>query len=219
MTQVSSATSAGATGTTNASQTLSSNYELFLTLLTTQVKNQDPLDPLDSAEYTNQLVQYSSVEQSIQTNKYLENLVASFKSGQASSYVNYIGSEITAAGGTTALSDGSASWKYNLKQDASGTVEIKDSAGNVVFDKVVNLSAGSHTYTWDGKNNAGGTAPDGSYTIAFSLKDADGNSEGVSVEIKGVVDGLDLNSDTPFLKIGDVSVPVSAVKTVKAVSS
>jgi len=219
MTQVTGATSAASSGTTSASQSLSSNYELFLSLLTTQIQNQDPLDPLDSAEYTNQLVQYSSVEQSIQSNQHLAKMVEAMQAGQASSYVNYIGSEITASGGTATLSNGKASWSFDAAKDATGSIDIKDSAGNTVYSKEVSVSAGSNSFDWDGRNNSGGTAPDGTYTISFNLKDGSGSKVNPSAEIKGVVDGLDLSTDNPVLKIGDLTVPVSAVRTVKAVSS
>lgn len=199
-------------------QSLVGNYELFLTLLTTQVQNQDPLDPLDSAEYTNQLVQYSAVEQSIQTNDYLAQIMATMESSQASGYVSYLGTEVTAAGGTTMLSNGSANWAYSVTEEASGTFEIRDANGTPVYSGDVTLSPGGGNFTWDGETDAGGQARNGAYSIVFDVTDAAGNAEPVSIETTGVVDGLDLSTGTPFLRIGDVSVPVSAVRSVNAPS-
>ena len=215
-----STVSAGATSPTSnsrssvASNALSGNYELFLTLLTTQIQNQDPLDPLDSAEYTNQLVQYSSVEQSIQTNQYLETLVSAMESSRASSYVSYLGAKVTASGNTTMLDEGAASWNYSLKDDAEGTVEIRNASGALIFSDDLSLSKGSNTYHWNGINNSGTTSDDGAYTITFKMKDSQGQKVPVSTEFSGVVDEVDLSSGDAILKIGSLRVPVSSVLTV-----
>ncbi|MEP4034620.1 flagellar hook capping FlgD N-terminal domain-containing protein [Roseibium polysiphoniae] len=215
MTEVGNTTSTSSTSSSATSSTgLTGNYELFLSLLTTQIQNQDPLDPLDSAEYTNQLVQYSSVEQSIQTNANLEEMLATLKSNEASSYVSYLGSEVTAAGGTTMLSDGEASWSYSINEAASGTIEVRNASGAVVYSEEVSLDGGAGKFEWDGVGDSGSTSPEGAYTIGFNLKDSSGNAEAASVEISGVVDGVDMSTGSTFLKIGDVSVPVSAVKEV-----
>ncbi|MBS8260585.1 flagellar hook assembly protein FlgD [Roseibium polysiphoniae] len=215
MTEVGNTTSTSSTSSSATSSTgLTGNYELFLSLLTTQIQNQDPLDPLDSAEYTNQLVQYSSVEQSIQTNANLEEMLATLKSNEASSYVSYLGSEVTAAGGTTMLSDGEASWSYSINEAASGTIEVRNASGAVVYSEEVSLDGGAGKFEWDGVGDSGSASPEGAYTIGFNLKDSSGNAEAASVEISGVVDGVDMSTGSTFLKIGDVSVPVSAVKEV-----
>jgi flagellar basal-body rod modification protein FlgD len=217
MTEV-AATSSNSTSSASsaASQTLLGSYDLFLTLLTTQIQNQDPLDPLDSAEYTNQLVQYSSVEQSIQTNAHLEQMVAQMTANQATGYVSYLGTQVTANGDTTMLADGSANWSYSLDEDASGTVEIRNANGAVVFSDTVELSGGNGTYQWDGMGDSNTTLPDGAYTIAFDVKDSAGNAEPVETEFTGTVDEVDLSSDTPYLTIGTIRIPVSSVLSVSS---
>ncbi|EEE47696.2 flagellar hook assembly protein FlgD [Roseibium alexandrii] len=196
---------------------LSANYELFLSMLTTQIQNQDPLDPLDSAEYTNQLVQYSNVEQSIQTNKNLEEMISLLSSNQSSAYVNYIGTEVTAAGGTAMFDNGQASWKYDVLEDATGTVEILNDAGQTVYSGEIQLKAGGGTYTWDGTTDLGGTASKGAYTIQLDVKDSAGTAEPASIEVSGVVDEVNFGGAVPFLRIGEISVPVSAVKSVRSI--
>lgn len=218
MSTVSATSSSSSSNSTAASNALSGNYELFLTLLTTQIQNQDPLDPLDSAEYTNQLVQYSSVEQSIQTNKYLETLVSAMESSRASSYVSYLGAKVTASGNTTMLEDGVASWAYSIKDDAEGTVEIRNASGALIFSDEISLSNGSNTYHWNGVTNSGTTADDGAYSITFKMKDKQGQNEPVSTEFSGVVDEVDLSSGEAILKIGSLRVPVSSVLTVSRAS-
>lgn len=215
MTTVNSTSGSSSTSASAASSNaLMGNYELFLSILTTQVTNQDPLDPMDSSEYTQQLVQYSSVEQSIQTNKYLEEVVATLASTQASSYVNYLGTTVSASGGTAMLTDGNASWNYSLQEDASGTVEIKNASGAVVYSGDVELSAGEGTFEWDGVGDSNAASPDGAYSISFKVYDASDNREAVTTEVSGVVDEVDLSGGMPYLTIGGVKIPVSSVQSV-----
>ncbi len=217
MTTVDSATAANGTSKSSAaSNALMGNYDLFLSILTTQVQNQDPLNPMDSSEYTTQLVQYSSVEQSIQTNKYLEQLVAAMETNQASSYVSYLGSTVTAVGTTTMLADGKAAWSYSIPEDASGTVEIRNSGGALVYSGEVSLDKGTGTYEWDGVGDSGTNSPDGAYTISFDLQTSSDNAVLLKTEISGVVDEVDLSTPTPYLKIGDNRIPVSAVQSVSS---
>ncbi|MET1412006.1 flagellar hook capping FlgD N-terminal domain-containing protein [Roseibium sp. HPY-6] len=217
MNTVSSSTSATAQSSSSASQSgLIANYELFLSILTTQIQNQDPLDPMDSAEYTNQLVQYSNVEQSIQQNQNLEQIIASLNSNMSMSYVGYIGNEVTADASTTTLSGSQASWNYELSDSATGTYEIRNSSGALVYTGEANLKAGSGTITWNGQLTAGGEAPDGLYTISFDVKDASSSRETVRTETKGLVDSVDLSGSEVILNVGGQKFPVSSVTSVSA---
>ncbi len=215
MTTVSSSTTAAAQGASTASQTgLMANYELFLSILTTQIQNQDPLDPMDSAEYTTQLVQYSNVEQSIQQNRNLEEILASLNSNMSMSYVSYIGNEVTADASTTTLSGGQASWNYEIAEDATGTYEIRNSAGLLVYTGEADLKQGSGTATWNGQLSAGGEAPDGLYSISFDVQDANSNRENVTTETRGIVDSVDLSGSEAILNVDGQKIPVSSVTSV-----
>ncbi|POF29851.1 flagellar hook assembly protein FlgD [Roseibium marinum] len=215
MTTVNSASSAVAqTQSASSQQGLMASYDLFLSILTTQIQNQDPLDPMDSAEYTSQLVQYSNVEQGIQQNKNLESIIATLQSNQSMSYVSYIGNEVSADASTTLLSGSEASWKYDIKEDATGTFAIRDAAGTVVYSGEIELDAGSGTFQWDGQTNSGTDAPDGVYSIAFDMKDASSRAEKVTTAIKGIVESVDWSSGDAILKIDGHSIPVSSVTSV-----
>ncbi|WP_106754311.1 flagellar hook assembly protein FlgD [Pannonibacter carbonis] len=219
MTTVSSAGTAGASGNSATEQSrkaLFGSYDLFLTLLTTQIKNQNPLEPMDPAQYTQQLVQYSTVEQGIKTNEQLASLLSVIQSGQASSYVSYLGSYVSASGDTTMMADGQATWNYSVPNDAKGTVEVRNSGGALVYRGDVSLNKGSGTYTWDGKMSEGGTAGPGAYTVKFSVFDSGSNQQTVTTEVKGKVDKVDISSGTAYLKIGDVRIPVASVKSVSS---
>lgn len=221
MTTVSSSTasSTAASASATSKETLLGSYDLFLTLLTTQIQNQDPLEPLDASQYTQQLVQYSSVEQAIQTNQYLESLMTMMQASQASSYVSYLGSHVTASGASAMLADGEATWKASVTEAASGTVEIRNSAGATIYQGEVDFTKGSNTFTWDGKSTNGVASPDGAYSISFNLSNAAGNKVTPATQISGTVDRVDMSTGTPYLEIGGVSIPVSSVSSVAKAAS
>src|SRR6478752_2194235 len=101
------------TKTTNDAATMAKNFDQFLTLLTTQLKNQNPLEPLDTNQFTQQLVQFASVEQQIKSNTTLASLLQATKASTATNALGFVGTEIRADGATTKLSNGKAQWNLN----------------------------------------------------------------------------------------------------------
>jgi flagellar basal-body rod modification protein FlgD len=199
-----------------AQQSIAGDFDAFLSLLTTQLQNQNPLEPLDTNEFTAQLVQFSSVEQSIQQNKNLEQLVALSLTSAFSNTVNYIGKTVVAAGNITQLSNGQATWNYSMPTNApEATITIRDSAGKAVFSQTTQLAAGDQTFNWDGLLADGNQAPDGTYAIEIDAKDADGNRIDVSTEMEGVVEAVDLTGVEPVLTVNGSEIGLSAVKSVK----
>lgn len=210
-----SGTSGGATTTSSSLTALSNNYELFLSILTTQIKNQDPLNPMDSSKYTEQLVQYSSVEQQIKTNDQLGDLLSVMAATTASSYVSYLGTNVTAAGNTTSLRDGEAEWTYDTPESGKARIEVRNNLGAVIFSEDADLSYGRNTYSWNGRTTAGSTAPDGEYTISIARYDANNRpTVPVATEISGTVDGIEFTSSGAVLQIGGVYVSASSVLSV-----
>lgn len=210
-----SGTSSGTNTTSSSLTALSNNYELFLSILTTQIQNQDPLNPMDSSKYTEQLVQYSSVEQQIKTNDQLGDLLAVMAATTASGYVSYLGTNVTAAGNTTSLKDGEAQWTYDSPEAGKARVEIRNSLGAVVFSEDVDLSRGAKTYEWDGRTTAGSKAPDGAYSISIARYDANNRpTVPVATEISGTVEGIEFTSSGAMLKIGGVFVSAASVLSV-----
>ena len=138
------------------------DMEAFLYLLTQQLKYQDPLDPMDTSEYTNQLVQYAQVEQSIQSNEYLETIVAQNVNAMATQAISYMDQTVQAVSDYLPLQDGYAKFSYILGADAAScVVAIRDSAGNYVKTFTgVEQSAGRHELEWDGKDNNGNKLED-----------------------------------------------------------
>jgi flagellar basal-body rod modification protein FlgD len=219
MTTVTGTTNAPATNSTSSnvssnSTQIAGNFQQFLTLLTTQLQNQSPLDPLDTNQFTQQLVQFASVEQQLKTNDTLSSLLTSTKASTTANAAGYVGLNVTADGATKDLAGGSASWTINpSKAAAKATVTIKDANGSVVSTKTTMLAAGPQTFTWDGKNTNGVAQPNGSYTIAVTGTDASGQPVNVSTEVSGTVSAVDVSGDSPLLTVGGTTIPLSSVKT------
>lgn len=210
----STATSTSSSGLSGKNE-IAGNFQSFLTLLTTQLQNQSPLDPLDTNQFTQQLVQFASVEQQLKTNDQLTSILAATKASSTATAANYVGLTVTADGSSAPLANGAASWTINpAKAAAKATVTIKDQNGGVVATKTTSLPAGSQTYSWDGKNAGGTLQSNGAYTISFAATDASGQSVDVSTELSGKVTGVDVTGTSPVLTVGTASIPLSSVKTI-----
>lgn len=194
------------TGSDNSSrQSLSADMNTFLTLLTTQLKYQDPLDPMDTAEFTNQLVQYSSVEQAIQTNEKLDTLLSMNVANLGAQAVSYIGKTVQVLGDVMPLEGGKAKAAYTLDKDVKAvTISVKDMNGQIVYSEQGKVTAGTHEFTWDGKDSNGNQLEDGAYQVAVSTKVADGEtSANVTTTIFGKVTGVASDESTVYVGLGD----------------
>lgn len=194
--------------------TIAQNFDAFLLLLTTQLKNQSPLDPLDTNQFTQQLVQFASVEQQLKSNETLNALLTSTRAASAATAASFVGMQVTADGATTRLSGGKAAWTLSAARDTQATITIKDASGSTVLTRTQALKAGSQPFAWDGRTSTGGLAPDGDYTIAISAKDATGQAVTVKTEIAGEVEGVDMSGGSPVLLIGSRQVPLASVRTI-----
>lgn len=210
--QIAAAQNNTATGGTS----IANNFDQFLTLLTTQLRNRNPLDPLDTNQFTQQLVQFAGVEQQLKQNETLTALLAVSKATTGASAIGFVGQTVTADGAATQLKDGKAEWKLNASKGGTGTITIKDAKGNVVYSGTKTLTAGDQTYSWDGKTSTGSTAAEGEYTITVDGKDLSGGAITVKTEITGKVDGIDFSSAVPTLLIGAIRVSLDKVKSVKS---
>jgi flagellar basal-body rod modification protein FlgD len=209
----SSSTSSSST-VTGATTGIANNFDQFLSLLTTQLKNQSPLDPLDTNQFTAQLVQFAGVEQQLRTNETLASLLSLSAAGTATNAVGFIGSTITTDGATTRLADGKAEWRVTMPAAGTATITIKDAKGSVVQTQTRTFSAGEQSFAWDGSTSVGTQAPEGDYTITIDAKSVAGDAITAKTQISGLVDGVDFTSSIPMLKIGSISVPIDKVKSV-----
>jgi flagellar basal-body rod modification protein FlgD len=197
---------------------LTEDFNTFLVLLTTQLQNQDPLDPMDSSEFTNQLVQFSSVEQAIATNKNLEQLISLSNADRLNNAVGYLGHDVTVRSGTTSLKDGSAAWQYQQDQQdqlmESVSLLITDSTGKIVYVADGDLNPGTHEFVWDGKDNAGVLLPEGQYSLTASATDITGEAITPPVFVSGRVTGVETIDGEPVLTVNGTKVPLAGVTSI-----
>jgi len=220
ITGIASVASAASSSTGTDARTIAGNFTQFLTLLTTQLRNQNPLDPMDTNAFTQQLVQFAGVEQQLKTNSTLGSILTNAQSSASASASGLLGRTVTADGTESELSDGSATWTLNADRAATkAVITIKDSEGNTVATKTKTLASGSQTFAWDGTSTTGLAAKDGTYAITVNATDATGGTVSVDTSVTGKVESVDLSGSAPVLVIGDQRVAVSKVKTLGASSS
>ena len=210
-------TTAGSKTTTASTATtgIADNFQTFLTLLTTQLQNQNPLDPLDTNQFTQQLVQFAGVEQQLKSNDQLKSLIEIEKSAQATAALAYVGNAVT-VDGNTAQFNGSSSASWNLKADRNAVMKITLTAANgqTAFSGTYNINQGSAPFFWDGKGNDGSSWPAGAYTLTAVAKDASGNDVAIATEIQGIVDSVDLTATPALLSISGQNYTTSQIKRV-----
>lgn len=198
-------TSSSKTGA--ASQTLSADMNTFLTMLTTQLQYQDPLDPMDATEYTNQLVQYSNVEQAIQTNTKLDQLLNLSIYNLGVQATGYVGQTVQVLGDVMPLENGAAKATYTLGQNVESTnIFVKDLDGNTLYTTTGNTNAGTHDFVWNGQNNFGEQLPDGAYQIVITPQALSGQaSPTITTTVYGRVTGVASDDNGIYIGLGDAT--------------
>jgi flagellar basal-body rod modification protein FlgD len=209
-------TAAAASSTINSGlASIADNYQTFLSLLTTQLKNQDPLSPMDTNQFTQQLTQMTGVEQQLLSNQLLQQLV---NQGQSSSSmvnaVSLIGKTVSVNGDVANLSGGSATWEFSLPSTpASMTLSVVDSNKNVLWTGAVTPNgSGSQSFSWDGKTMTGQQMPDGGpYTLTIDAKDSSGSTITPSTTVQGAATAVQQVNGQTMVTVGGAQVPLSSV--------
>ena len=200
------------TGST-ASTGLADNFQTFLTLLTTQLQNQNPLDPLDTNQFTQQLVQFAGVEQQLKSNDQLKALIAIEKSAQSTQALIYVGNTV-AVDGASQQFNGSATWNLKAEKNTTAAITITNSAGQTVYSGNFALTDKKASFVWDGKGNDGTQWPAGSYKLTTTAKDASGADVAIGTEIQGVVDSVDMTATPALLSINGNTYTTAQIKRV-----
>jgi flagellar basal-body rod modification protein FlgD len=213
------ATSSGSTASTASNsginaQTIAGNFQTFLTLLTTQLQNQDPTNPLDTNQLTQQLVQFAQVEQQLKSNDQLATLVSLQQTAQSTQALSFVGENVTVNSNTGQLANGSATWTMSSPKPSTATVNVSNSSGQLVYSGAMTLQAGSNTFKWNGQGNNGTQWPDGIYTMAVTAKDSSGQSVGVSTVVTGIVNSVDLTKNPPVLSVNGQNFTVNQIQGV-----
>ena len=209
----SSSSSSSLSSTSGA--TLAGNFQTFLTLLTTQLQNQNPLDPLDTNQFTQQLVEFASVEQQLKTNDSLSTLVSLEQTAQSTQALTFVGKTAVVNGNTAALTNSQATWELNVRSNSDVNVSIANSSGQTVFSGTYAVNAGNNQpFTWNGQGNDGTQWPDGQYTLTATATDSSGNSVGIATQVQGVVSAVDLTQSPPLLTINGQSYTVNQIQSI-----
>jgi len=210
--QVGATSTTAAAAASGASNTLAGNFNTFLTLLTTQMKNQDPTSPLDTNQFTSQLVQFAGVEQQINTNTSLTTLINVSKASSLYQASAMIGHQVTAQSNQLALQGGQAGLQFTLGTPQTVNVSITNSSGVQVYSQSVAGQAGSNGWVWQGQTSDGLTAPDGLYTV--NVTTGTNATSPVPFNVVGTATGVDGSGATPSVSMGPLTVPISSIRSV-----
>jgi len=195
---------------------LASNLNMFLKMLTTQLSHQDPLNPTNSSQFTNQLVLYSEVEQGINTNNNLATLINLQSTNQQAAAISYIGQTVETAGTSLPLQNGGAAFNYALASNSSSTqIKITDSTGKTVAQLTGQNTTGTHYMSWNGKDLSGNQLPDGQYNIQVVADTPQGNTIAATTNTYGIVTGVSTGTNSSTnLDLGAVTAPLSSVNQI-----
>ena len=207
--------SSGSSLSSNTGATLAGNFQTFLTLLTTQLQNQNPLDPLDTNQFTQQLVQFAGVEQQLKTNDQLQSLITLQQTAQSTQALGFVGKTAVVDGSTANMTSSAAVWDLSVPKDSTVKVSITNSTGQTVYTNSYTVTAGNNqTFGWDGKGNDGTQWPDGKYTLTATGTDNNGQTVGISTGIQGTVSSVDLTQSPPLLTINNQTYTVNQIKAI-----
>lgn len=204
--------SPAAASTQSALAKLSSDTSMFLKLLTTQMQNQDPLDPMDTSAYTQQLVQFSQVEQSIQQSQSLKDILNTLKTRDLTDAASLIGRSASLDTPVAGLRDGApASWHYATDRAAARVIAtVSDADGTTVATRTLDASAGD--FVWDGRDANGNRVPAGAYSLTISATDAAGSRVPATVTAQGIIDEIVVDGGTLSVVANGQRYPIALLK-------
>jgi flagellar basal-body rod modification protein FlgD len=205
---------ASSTGTT-ALQSLASNFNQFLNLLMTQLQNQDPTNPMDTDQFTTELVQFTGVQQQVATNTSLSQLITLTQSGQVLDSSQLVGKQAIATANEISLQNGHGEISFNGTAGQQVAVAVVNSSGATIRSASFTAQSGTNVWTWDGKDDAGNAVPDGAYRIAVEA-DQNGTATALPVSVIGTVTGLARNGTSTTLDIGALPVDIGSVQSLSS---
>lgn len=199
--------------TNNTKVSLAEDFDQFLSLLTTQLQNQDPLSPMDSTEFTNQIVMFSGVEQQINMNQKLDSLVSLALGNNLTNSLQYVGLDISYLSSEMYF-DGQTPAKISYALDdqaVEAKMNVRDENGESVYSVDIPRRPGQHEVVWDGTLDAGGFAGEGTYTVTIDALNADDKSIGSTTVVSGRVKGIETQNGSLYALVGDRAVPLNRI--------
>ena len=219
---VSTAASASTATTTAASQSsqnalssLTDNYQTFLKMLTTQLQNQDPTSPMDSSQFTSELVQFAGVEQQINTNSNLTQLIQLAQGTSVLQSSQILGKHVQATSSQLSLQQGSGQVNFNAPNAGPVLVAVSNSAGQNLYSTTLNATQGANSWTWNGQTATGTTMPDGAYTVSVNAVAADGSTSTLPFAVVGTATAVNEQGSSVMVNLGALSLNMSAVTSVQ----
>lgn len=210
--EINPATASATSAAAQSSSKLAQDFDQFLVLLTTQLQFQDPLDPLDSNQFTEQLVSFTQVEQTITTNKNLELLISQTKNAAMSNAVGFLGNEVTIETDRAGLRNGTAKWEYGIEINAADVnIIVQDATGKVLFEGTGDNRAGLHDFVWDAPTGT----PDGIYKLTITAKSANGTDIQAAIFSKGNVEAIEVLNGDVHLSVNGILTAASNIQAVK----
>ena len=208
------AASATASPAANPLASLSSNFSDFLNLLMTQLKNQDPSSPMDANSFTTELVQFSGVEQQINTNSSLTTLIQLTQAADVTQASAVVGKQVTVQSTQIPLQNSSGTLNFTAASAEPATITVQNANGGILQQVSVNAAQGSNTWTWDGTNSSGQTLPDGAYTVSVTSALPGAAGTALPFTVVGTATGVTTANSTVNLQLGALTVPFSDVVSV-----
>lgn len=208
--------SASSSTSSNALSSLDTNFSDFLDMLMTQLENQDPTSPMDTNEFTSELVQFSSVEQQISTNSDLSQLISLTQSSEVVQGASLVGKTVQVSSDSLPLQSGSASLNYTTTGAGTATITVTNSAGDAVYTTSVDASSGANSWTWNGETNSGTQLSDGTYTVSITGPGASGSATSLTPTVSGTVTGVVQSGSTVELELGSDTVSFSDITSVSS---
>jgi flagellar basal-body rod modification protein FlgD len=196
----------------NALTTLSNNFQDFLSMLLTQLQNQDPTSPMDTNTFTQELVAFTGVEQQINTNGSLTQLIQLTQSGELLNSASMVGHQVDVTSGQLSLQNGVAGVKFTGTAGEAVNIQVSDASGNVIENANVTATAGSNNWSWNGQSSNGTQYPDGAYTVAVTTGAA-GAATAVPFTVVGTATGVTTSGSSLQLNLGSLAVNFSAIQS------
>lgn len=206
--------SATTSSATNPLSSLTNNFNSFLNLLLTQLQNQDPSSPMDTNQFTSELVQFSEVEQQITTNGSLTTLIQATQGTETIQASGVVGKQVTINSPQLALQSGTGTLNFNTATAEPVSISLTNSSGVDVKDASLTSTAGNNSWTWNGTDNSGNTLPDGVYTATVTGGGSNATATAVPFTVTGTATGVTNSNGVVSIQVGALTTAFSNIESV-----